>query len=96
MENELYKQLMSYGGAAAVIVGLIFLIREIGRVWSARRNGNSQSDVSKRLKKIEDNDLHHLHELQKRMDEIYNKVENLRTEFYVFKQKVTDKIFNIN
>lgn len=74
-----------------MIVGLIFLVREIGSIWLRRKNGNGGDyrSLDDRLTKIEKNDLHDFDELRK-------EVMTLKTDFYVFKQKVEDKIFNTN
>lgn len=95
MEQEIYNKLVDFGGAAAVIVGLVFLVREIGRVWAARRNGGDGNNLDKRLKKIETNEMHELHELRREFNTLAFRFENLRADFLVFKQRVEDKIFNV-
>ena len=71
MEQEILKLLTEYGGATAVIVALIFLLRALG-VFIGQVKNNS---YGKRISKIENNDLYHLAERIDELDRRLRRVE---------------------
>ena len=54
-----YLELIKFGGGTALIVALVFLVREIGSVWKSR-NGSKEVDI---LKEKVENEHHHLFEV---------------------------------
>ncbi len=75
--EELWKILIEYGGAIAVIGAVILLIREL------RRFRNGKSDVGKQLENIRSN---HLHTLQDSLDRIERKIDDLIQAIYSWKK----------
>jgi uncharacterized membrane protein YhiD involved in acid resistance len=66
MDVEIYKLLIQWGGGTAVIVAIIFLLKELNQLLKNKTNNN----LDARLKKLETNDLH----------EISNEIKDLRTD----------------
>lgn len=90
MPEEIYNSLIQFGGGTAIIVALYFLIREVGKIWLARRNGDGRT-VDEIWAKIKGN---HMGTLERDVREMRKDFYEHREDYKVFKQKVTDKIFN--
>ena len=78
MENEIYIKLIEYGGATSVIIGIVLLVRELGKVWLAKRNGNGKSVefiVRKVLESASDNHLHEMPEIIRALQRIEEKLD---------------------
>ena len=58
MEQEIYTLLIQYGGGAAVIVALIFFLKEL-KSFLYKRNGNGHNKRIEDLEKQLSNDLVH-------------------------------------
>lgn len=97
MENEIYRQLIQYGGATAVIVALIYLFKELRRILETRKNGAPNgtqrilTDVCRRLEKIEKNDLHDLDYLMGKVDIIQRDVGDLKSRVSVVETRLNIK-----
>lgn len=82
MEPQIYTELVKYGGGTALLVAAAFLIREVGKVWLAKRNGNGgenghsvESIVQKVLANASDNHLHEMPEIIRALARIEEKLD---------------------
>jgi len=88
MDTEIYKLLIQYGGGIAVIVAIIFLLKELTQLLKLKTNTNNNHSDSldnrvKTLEKIASNDMHELRAdinvLQQEMANIRERVRAIET-----------------
>jgi len=78
MDIEIYKLLISFGGGTAIIVAIIYLLKEVNELLRNKVNNN----LDTRIKKIETNELHQIsneiRELKTDVNALQNDVASLR------------------
>ena len=95
METEIYKLLIQYGGGAAIIVALIFLLKELNTLLKSRNNNHINERISElddklanSLEKLETNDLYHI---QLQINELRSEIDGIRKDL----KSVCDKVIQI-
>ena len=94
MEQQVFLELIKYGGGTAIIVALIFLLRAIGDLISLnKRNGDVNKLIRRtdRLEQLLTNDYFHT------LDKISCDVRELREDVQDLQQRVSKlevKVFN--
>ncbi len=79
MDYEIYKLLIQFGGSAAIIVAIIFLLKEVNQLLNHRNNNN----IAEKLKKLENNELHEIRAdinyIQQQLEKLNNRVTTIET-----------------
>ncbi|MEO0224636.1 MAG: hypothetical protein ABIL76_06040 [candidate division WOR-3 bacterium] len=88
MEDQIYQQLIQYGGGTAIIMALIFLVREISRLIQVHKNGENVRKIDN-LEKAIYNDLRH------ELDALWTEFREFREETKNNFQKLDERIRNI-
>jgi len=95
MDIEVYKLLIQYGGGAAIIVALIFLLKELNTLLKAKNNNHISERISElddklasSLEKLETNDLYHV---QLQINELRSEIDGIRKDL----KAVCDKVIQI-
>jgi len=87
--DTFYVKLIEYGGAAAILGAAAYLIREVGRIWARRNNGNLEEIVDRTVQNIEANHLHEVPEIIRSLGRIEEKLDR---QF----EKVNEKLDKLN
>lgn len=78
MENsEIFMELIKWGGSTAMVVAIIYLIRELSGLLKSKTNNNLDkriNDLETGIGKIKGNELH---EIRVDINNLQNKVDNL-------------------
>ena len=77
MGNEIFLELIKWGGSTALIVAIIYLIRELSGLLKSKTNNNLDkriNDLETGIGKIKGNELH---EIRVDINNLQNKVDNL-------------------
>jgi len=95
METEIYRLLVQYGGGTAMIVALIFLLKELNTLLKAKNNNHVNERISEldeklanSLEKLETNDLYHV---QLQINELRSEIDGIRKDL----KAVCDKVIQI-
>ena len=77
MEQEIYIELIKWGGSTAMVVAIIYLIRELSGLLKSKTNNNLDkriNDLEAGVGKIKGNELH---EIRVDINNLQNKVDDL-------------------
>jgi peptidoglycan hydrolase CwlO-like protein len=77
MGNEIFLELIKWGGSTAMVVAIIYLIRELSGLLKSKTNNNLDkriNDLETGIGKIKGNELH---EIRVDINNLQNKVDNL-------------------
>ena len=77
MGNEIFLELIKWGGSTAMVVAIIYLIRELSKLLKNKTNNNLDkriNDLETGIGKIKGNELH---EIRVDINNLQNKVDNL-------------------
>jgi hypothetical protein len=85
MENQIYQQLIQYGGGTAIIVALIFLVRELTKLLQTRKNGENGKKIDN-LEKMVHNDIRH------ELDQLWEEFRAFREETKNQLQKLDERV----
>jgi hypothetical protein len=93
MEDTIIKNIADIGYAGAIAVIGVYFIRLvitplITYLINKNNNLNQNNSIEKRLKKIEENDLHDLDDLRKRIYKIEDEIVNIRERLTRIETKI--------
>ena len=77
MGNEIFLELIKWGGSTAMVVAIIYLIRELSGLLKSKTNNNLDkriNDLEAGIGKIKGNELH---EIRVDINNLQNKVDDL-------------------
>jgi len=77
MGNEIFLELIKWGGSTAMVVAIIYLIRELSGLLKSKTNNNLDkriNDLETGIGKIKGNELH---EIRVDINNLQNKVDDL-------------------
>jgi peptidoglycan hydrolase CwlO-like protein len=77
MGNEIFLELIKWGGSTAMVVAIIYLIRELSGLLKSKTNNNLDkriNDLEAGVGKIKGNELH---EIRVDINNLQNKVDDL-------------------
>jgi len=75
--SEIFMELIKWGGSTAMVVAIIYLIRELSGLLKSKTNNNLDkriNDLETGIGKIKGNELH---EIRVDINNLQNKVDNL-------------------
>jgi DNA-binding transcriptional MerR regulator len=84
MEQELIKLAIQYGGAAAVLISLYFVLSKISEIVKNKNGG----DLNKKIQEIEEN---HLKSLESRVERLEDLVIDLSERVSRLEAKINGK-----
>ena len=92
MPEQLFAELIKYGGGTGIIVALIFLLREIARFTNRNNNKNNNKQMKDEvLKELRRNDLHDLEYIRNRLDKLEEKFNNLENRVIKIEVKMNEE-----
>ena len=77
MENEIFLELIKWSGSTALIVAIIYLIRELSGLLKSRTNNRLDERITNLetgVNKVKNNELH---DIRNDINALQNKVDNL-------------------
>ena len=93
MGNEIFLELIKWGGSTAMVVAIIYLIRELSKLLKNKTNNNLDERITSLetgISKVKNNELH---EIRGDINNLQNKVDDLSQR--LTKIEVTLKIKGI-
>ena len=93
MGNEIFLELIKWGGSTAMVVAIIYLIRELSKLLKNKTNNNLDERITSLetgISKVKNNELH---EIRGDINTLQNKVDDLSQR--LTKIEVTLKIKGI-
>uniref|UniRef100_A0A7C3WWL1 Uncharacterized protein n=1 Tax=Dictyoglomus turgidum TaxID=513050 RepID=A0A7C3WWL1_9BACT len=82
IDVEIYRLLIQFSGGTAVIVAIIYLLKELNELLKSKTSNNLDKRV-KDLEKIASNDMHEMREdinhLQKEVSDLKERVARIET-----------------
>jgi len=95
MDIEIYKLLIQYGGGTAIIVAIIFLLKELNLLLKTKNNHKVNDDLDgfgkriQALEKLASNDMHEIKEdinnLQKEVEQLNERMTKVETTLKIKK-----------